>query len=1377
MSNLFVPLTPSEYLAGLYVATYDRAPDASGLNWWLTTGAPGLNAAQIATSPGVIAGFTTANTYYQSTYAGLNNTQFVQAIYQNVLGANGDAGGEAYWIGTLTPGGSVFYADRGAMVAAFVYAALTWDGAQGSLTTQEWHSAINRQQQLENKIQVSLDYVALLGATTNVGSYGDQAYKASVAILGSVTADPATVIAALNFIEAAKLQGSTGAILQYIISNAPAPVPVTLLDLTIGTDTIVTTGTYGDVTVTGNFGNNYYGAGIPNTYTGGDSITGNATTTLQLIDNGIGSTQNVNLINATIHGVGEVLIRSGEAIQIDTSNTSTPFGLIPNFTGLNTLEVHSSSGAPDGNYNHVDTITAAVTTDIKVYDVVQQDWQPLEGGNGLTVNGGKTVYVQEDNGKHAGEAQITVKGFNGTTDVNVDQLGFYRNNVQAATLGKGQKSQDVKIVDYASYYRGPVPTVNALAVNGTITNVSLSGLFWAEAVVASDVLQVLTINDSSAGTVKLYNYLDNPNANTVLTLNLNNDQSVNYNGGIRNLAIVDERSVYTVLNVHTGINAASTLTNQLAPLYPNVALPSTIDLDNFNALLQLNVSGQAVLTVDPTLIKLQTITVTDSVPAILGALPGHAGFIDLALYGSTLLTTVDASASSGVVGVLGLNAANTSFAGGSGNTLVGITSEGPTVNSINTTKAITAGTGLNTNLGAYVTSAPSGDGPFGTLPLLGFDTKIAVLEGHTSYFSANTTAKVTGFTTLGTDGYSSGNFVVNGLSAILNPTATASVNPNTGLSGITSVNVLSSAGGSSLTFSSAFDTTTLQFSGQDFARDAQQWTGTGVQTATYNFFRADNGATDNNTLYVTLGVSTAQSNAWAGALEATTGFGINTLALGNSQGVAIDGLYKGTPIQGTVVVEFNSVGADGTWGFNSINNLWDQQLANLTLIGNYGLKIDAAHQPYVNNGSTLTLTDNSTSAQVAAAGAINYADVDNTGLVFHDGIDAHRLNTLNLYGTDITSDKGANSITVGTLFLGSHLNESSTLTINDHAAGSVEIGSIDDHQDDLFTLNIYNNFATSGDVLHLGGITGGHHNHGVTIGADNLNTINLKGAVAVGHVDVDPLHTYVYGFQVDPANPGILFSNDNQGFAVNAATDNADVAIGTWGAGAGYTDWFTLGNGNNFILDQSGADTATSGGYTDAGSTGVVNISVGTGANLIVLGNDVATSGEVSNGYSIANGGYSLYNVAIGGVGPTANDTIDVSTISSTSFLNESKYFPSTVITGAHHGTLIGDTAQFDNNSVGNLITGVFNTLTNTHLFADVATTLHDLYVAATNDGFGGTGNDNGHVEWAVANTNAGVVTLIVENLNGNIATVELTGAHSLSLATIHGVNYAQVSA
>ena len=101
--------------------------------------------------------------------------------------------------------------------------------------------------------------------------------------------------------------------------------------------------------------------------------------------------------------------------------------------------------------------------------------------------------------------------------------------------------------------------------------------------------------------------------------------------------------------------------------------------------------------------------------------------------------------------------------------------------------------------------------------------------------------------------------------------------------------------------------------------------------------------------------------------------------------------------------------------------------------------------------------------------------------------------------------------------------------------------------------------------------------------------------------------------------------NYTGGITVNGASDNASSSFitssGAYGAASGKTDTFILGNGNNDI--------------TDVSTAGTVNITVGTGSNLISVGTAANTtlSSTITLGNHSSSTGIDAITVGVGGTG------------------------------------------------------------------------------------------------------------------------------------------------
>jgi hypothetical protein len=112
-----------ERVIELYVAFFNRTPDADGLSFWLSQSKAGTSIAQIADS------FYSAGVQYSSLTgfsSTMTNADFVNVIYRNVLGRSEGAEIEGlnYWTGELASG----RATRGGLVSKILDVAHTYKG-------------------------------------------------------------------------------------------------------------------------------------------------------------------------------------------------------------------------------------------------------------------------------------------------------------------------------------------------------------------------------------------------------------------------------------------------------------------------------------------------------------------------------------------------------------------------------------------------------------------------------------------------------------------------------------------------------------------------------------------------------------------------------------------------------------------------------------------------------------------------------------------------------------------------------------------------------------------------------------------------------------------------------------------------------------------------------------------------------------------------------------------------------------------------------------------------------------------------------------------------------------------------------------------------
>lgn len=213
------PTSVQQEVMGLYAALYGRAGELSGFSYWVglvsqQSDAAGLTAANAGVTPimlseAVMLGqnfVNSQNTFFNATYGGLTDSQFIRAMYQNIGGSAGDSDGISYWASLLADAeahGQSAQAARAGIAGQFVDALIGFDATTRplGLTDQQWTDAQTRTQTINNKIAVSTAYAN--ACTQNGGdiliphAVNDAAYQAAAAVLQSVTADPNSVAVAL----------------------------------------------------------------------------------------------------------------------------------------------------------------------------------------------------------------------------------------------------------------------------------------------------------------------------------------------------------------------------------------------------------------------------------------------------------------------------------------------------------------------------------------------------------------------------------------------------------------------------------------------------------------------------------------------------------------------------------------------------------------------------------------------------------------------------------------------------------------------------------------------------------------------------------------------------------------------------------------------------------------------------------------------------------------------------------------------------------------------------------------------------------------------------------------------------------------------------
>ena len=173
-------------ITDLYVALFDRAPDASGLAFWAQAYADGASLATITQ------GFIRAPEGREIYPADLGGSAFVAEFYQTVFGRLPDAQGLAFWTAALdSAGGAGSDAAR-----AFLVEQITQVVSTALTTRPEGMSEIDFAQTVSdravfgNKVEVGLYFAVTLGSND---------VSLAARTLAQVTQDPASVQAGRDF--------------------------------------------------------------------------------------------------------------------------------------------------------------------------------------------------------------------------------------------------------------------------------------------------------------------------------------------------------------------------------------------------------------------------------------------------------------------------------------------------------------------------------------------------------------------------------------------------------------------------------------------------------------------------------------------------------------------------------------------------------------------------------------------------------------------------------------------------------------------------------------------------------------------------------------------------------------------------------------------------------------------------------------------------------------------------------------------------------------------------------------------------------------------------------------------------------------------------
>lgn len=193
-----IVLTIKQSITALYIAFFDRAPDYEGLNYWISEAKYLQNQSDVTK---LIASEFAKQELFTQVYATLDNRSFIEAIYQNILGVQGDEEGITYWTQALHSQDRSFIVDE--IIKATLCTPLQ-SHEFAYLTYSEYLDAKTRQDTLKNKLEVAISFEETFKEQTTIHNYkdllSDDAYKASKNILLGITENETITQQRLDYI-------------------------------------------------------------------------------------------------------------------------------------------------------------------------------------------------------------------------------------------------------------------------------------------------------------------------------------------------------------------------------------------------------------------------------------------------------------------------------------------------------------------------------------------------------------------------------------------------------------------------------------------------------------------------------------------------------------------------------------------------------------------------------------------------------------------------------------------------------------------------------------------------------------------------------------------------------------------------------------------------------------------------------------------------------------------------------------------------------------------------------------------------------------------------------------------------------------------------
>lgn len=679
-----------------YVAFFNRPADVAGLTYW----------SSYAGSTADLLNTFAQSAEYKSLYSGLNNTQTVNAVYQNLFGHAPDVAGLAYWVTQL---------DNGKLAIGNIADAIN-KGAQGTDAT-----IIANKVTAATAFTVALDTTAEIVAYAGVNSIGLTAVKNWLA---AVTSDSATLT---NATSATTLTSITSTVLNNVASNG------TTFTLTTGADAV--TGTANSDTI-----NAYIdAAAATDTFTGADNIDGGAgVDTLNITTDGAaaGALPGATIANVEVFkiretggtaGVYDFAAVAGETSVINNKSTDqvtfdklaagTTVTVLGDGTTTNGATVFTMAAVTDavtlniadgvkaGNITRNATGAATVTVNSTgaANTIGTLDLDTATAVKGLTINA-TTNLTGSLAADYAASSTLTVSGAAEKVDLSGAALSANFTKVDASGLTAGgvlvQVNQADTTVDTQFIGGTGNDTLDVGKVVYNSTTLTAAGGAGTDTIKMSDAAALTTTTAkyiSGFETLSIYDDADDATDSfdaSMLT-------------GITAIAVAatSGSDAVTVTNLSAAQAAAVTLSDtQTDGVTLTIKDATTVgQLDTLsiaindgatavNTITVANVTSAGAETINFALTDNLTLSAATGLTAFTKIAFTGAGALDMTLgnFAQNVNATIDASASTGTVTI------NAAAATTNGLAIKGSATKANTITGTNQDDVITGGTGVDT---------------------------------------------------------------------------------------------------------------------------------------------------------------------------------------------------------------------------------------------------------------------------------------------------------------------------------------------------------------------------------------------------------------------------------------------------------------------------------------------------------------------------------------------------------------------------------------------------------------------------------------------------------------------------------------------------------